>query len=358
MSGVDVSIELPEALTPGELIKGYYTLMRSFGWDLYVTCHFALKDSFGAQWYPARVSDLKRNDPKNWHPNHVYDPQDPSSILRDYVFENDSPYLAVFGGDWKKQTNAKKILTTRNIWFHFGDDPTLGMLREAATVVRGFVSSSNLHIGPRIDHLIARLDDLASGRYPRAVEPKRPEPGTHEPATTEPALEVPADLARPRIGGTWIGYIPATRYRVTPTGDVLHPDTMKSLAERVVGDFREKVRAWTAVPPRGGELWVDADGAVGGYIGPTPRLLGYVGPDPAYDTTRGFFTPHHYLVDGNEVIDADTSERRPAPLGDCVAPGALLRVTTYGDLIAVDATGGPERVAVVTPDTWFPGHLG
>jgi hypothetical protein len=354
VSKIDVTIEPPEAATPGELIKGYYTLMRSFGWDLYVTCHFALKDELGAQWYPARVSDLKRSDPKNWRPTHVYDPQDPSSILRDFVFENDSPYLNVFGGDWKKQTDAKKILTTRNVWFHFGDDPTLGMLREAAKVVRGFVSSSGLHIGPRIDNLVTRLDDLASGRYPR--DPEVAAPAVEPEPETE--IEIPTDLARPRIGGTWVGDIPGERYRITPTRDILHPTTMKSLSERVEGDFREKVRAWTAVPPRGGELWVDVDGAVGGYVGPTARLLGYLGPDPDGETARGFFTPHYYVADGGEVVDVDTEERWPAAFAAEVSPGTLIRVTTYGDVIAMDAGGGLARVSVVAPDTWFPGHLG
>lgn len=356
MSGVDVNIELPLTQTPGELIKGYYTLMRSFGWDLYVTCHFALKGELGSQWFPARISELKQSDPKNWRPNHTYDPQDPSTILRDYVFEHDSPYFAVFGGDWKKQTEAKKLLTTRNLWFHFGDDPTLGMLREAARGVRGFVSSSGLHIGRRIDQLVARLDDLASGRYPERPETTAPSAGPEPEAV--PEIEIPADLARPRIGGTWIGDIPSERYRITPTGDVLHPTTMKSLSERVDGDFREKVRVWTAVPPRGGELWVDVDGAVGGYVGPTPRLLGYLGADPEGETARGFFTPHYYIVDGGEVVDVDTEERRPAPFATDVSPGTLIRVTTYGDVIAMDAADGSARVSVVGPDAWFPRHLG
>lgn len=356
MSGVDVNIELPEAATPGELIKGYYTLMRSFGWDLYVTCHFALRGGLGPQWFPARISELKRSDPKNWRTNHTFDPQDPSTILRDYVFEQDSPYFAVLGGDWKRQMDAKKILTTRNLWFHFGDDPTLGLLHEAAKAVRTFVAASGLHIGPRIDHLLTRLDDLAHGRYPR--DPYVPSAAPALSSDPEPPIEVPVDLARPRIGGAWIGDIPIERYRITPAGDVLHPNTMKSLAERVGGEFREKVRVWTAVPPRGGELWVDTDGAVGGYIGLTPRLLGYLGSDPENETARGFFLPHFYTVDGGDVVDVDTDERQLAPFASEVAPERLIRVTTYGDVIAMDGAAGMERVGVVTPDTWFPGHLG
>jgi len=58
------------------------------------------------------------------------------------------------------------------------------------------------------------------------------------------------------------------------------------------------------------------------------------------------------------VVDVDTEERRPVEFAADVSPGTLIRVTTYGDVIAMDATDGLARVSVVAPDTWFPGHLG
>lgn len=356
MSGVDVSIALPENETPGELIKGYFTLMRAFGWDLYVTSHFALREALGPQWFAARISELKDSDPKNWRLNHCFEPQDPGVILRDYVHEQDSPYLSVFGGQFQKRTAAKKILTTRNTWFHFGNDPTTTQLEEAAKVVRGFVQSSDMHIAGRIAALIERLSDLRTGRYPAAA-------ATSVPATVsvvaEPApFDAPEDLPRPSIGGTWVGPIPELRYRMTRASDIVHPDTMKSVRFRVTGDFAEKVRAWTAVEPRGRELWIDTDGAVGGFIGATPRLLGYLGPDPEGDLARGFFTPHYYAVDGDEIADLDSGERRKTPFAQGLMDGAMLRATTYGDVLLVGDEGAIERVATVTPAEWFPGHLG
>lgn len=356
MSGVDVSIALPEDETPGELIKGYFTLMRAFGWDLYVTSHFALREALGPQWFAARISELKDSDPKNWRPNHRFEPQDPGVILRDYIHEQDSPYLSVFGGQFQKQTAAKKILATRNTWFHFGDDPTTAQLEEAAKVVRGFVQSSDMHIAGRIDALIERLSDLRTGRYPAAAATSVP---AAVPAVAEPEpLDAPDDLPRPSIGGTWVGPIPELRYRMTRAGDIVHPETMESVRSRVTGDFAYKVRAWTAVEPRGRELWIDTDGAVGGFIGATPRLLGYLGPDPEGDIARGFFTPHFYAVDGDEVFELDSGERHEMPFAQGLADGAMLRVTTYGDVLVVGDVDGVERVATVTPVEWFPGHLG
>lgn len=355
MSGIDVSIALPEDETPGELIKSYFTLMRAFGWDLYVTSHFTLRESLGSQWFAARISELKDSDPKNWRPNHRFEPQDPGVILRDYIHEQDSPYLSVFGGQFQKQTAAKKILATRNTWFHFGDDPTTVQLEEAAKVVRGFVQSSGMHIAGRIDALIERLSDLRTGRYPAEAVPN--EPAT-VPAVVEPEpLDTPEDLPRPSIGGTWVGPIPELRYRMTRAGDVVHPDTMESVRPRVTGDFADKVRAWTAVEPRGRELWIDTDGAVGGFIGATPRLLGYLGPDPEGDIARGFFTSHFYVVDGDEIVDVDSGDRLGSDVAAAMQNGTSFQVTTYGDVLIIDGVHELERVAIVRPDQWFVGHL-
>lgn len=356
MSGVDVSIALPEDETPGELIKSYFTLMRGFGWDLYVTSHFALRDSLGSQWFAARISELKESDPQNWRPNYRFEPQDPGVILRDFIHEQDSPYHTVFGGQLQKQVAAKKILATRNTWFHFGDVPTTTQLVDAAKSVRGFVLSSGMHIAGRIDALIQRLNDLRAGYYPEDVAPSPTTTVLDEPET--PSLDTPKDLPRPSIGGTWIGPIPELRYRMTRAGDLVHPDTMDSVRSLVTGDFVDKLRAWTAVEPRGRELWIDTDGAVGGFIGATARLLGYVGPDPESDIARGFFTPHFYSVEGSEIADLDSGQRRKSPFVERVADGAMLRVTTYGDVLVVDDVDGIARVATVASDEWFLGHLG
>lgn len=364
MTGPDVSISLPESDTPGELIKGYFTLMRAFGWDLYVTCHFALKDELGQNWFPARISALKLLSPAHWKPQAKFEPQDPGVILRDYAHEPDSPYLAVFGGAFQKVSAAKKILATRNTWFHFGDDPTVNQLAETAKTVRGFVVSSGMHIGQRIDALITRLNDVGTGRYPAhsgsttndAPVAASDSGGVEPPGDVE--FEVPADLPRPSIGGTWTGPIPDHRYRITRTNDIVDPDTIESVRSRVTGDFSERFRAWTAVEPRGREVWIDdTDGAIGGYIGASPRLLGYLGPDPEGEIARGFFTPHYYTFDGDEVVDLDTNQRLTVPFTSDIENGATLRVTTYGDVLALDDSAGIERVAVVNRDQWFPGHL-
>ncbi len=131
-----------------------------------------------------------------------------------------------------------------------------------------------------------------------------------------------------------------------------------AVRSRVTGGFADKVRAWTAVEPRGRELWIDTDGVVGGFIGATPRVLGYLGPDPESNIARGFFAPHYCVTQGDAVVDLDTGERRMVPALTTLDDGSSLRVATYGDVLLVDDVHGVERVATVTPAEWFPGHLG
>lgn len=355
MTGVDVSVALPEDESPGELIKGYYTLMRAFGWDLYIASHFALKDELGPNWFAARISGLKQWDPQNWRPNQQYDPQDPTVILKDYIHEHDSPYVGVFGERLEMKGSARKIVALRNSWFHFGDDPTLAQLGEVATVVRTFVLVAGMAMVPRIDALLGRIDELRAGRYRDASATSRQQTlEASEPAGT---LALPADLPRPPIGGTWLGDIPPLRYRVTRTGDIVHPDTMQSIRNRVEGEFAEKFRTWTMVEPRGREVWIADDGAIGGHIGASPRLLGYLGRDPEGDIARGFFIPRYYGAEGGVIVDLDSGERLTSPVAANVSDGSTLRVTTYGDVVATDKAEGVVRVATVAPTDWFPEHL-
>lgn len=350
-------IELPADETPGELIKGYFTLMRAFGFDLWVTAHFALRDTYGSHWFTERIGALQRSDPKNWNPSHRFVPQDPGVILRDYVHEEDSPYATVYGREWANHSLAKKILGTRNTWFHFGEDPTAVDLAEAASTVRSFVSGAGMHITTRIDSLLDRLELLTAGGLVTSMAAEHSARSESNEALAPVPVSIPTDLARPPIGAIWIGAIPEMRYRATKTGDVINPETLESVKGRVVGDPDEKIRAWLAVAPRGGELWIDSDGAVGGFIGASPRLLGYLGPEPEGEVARGFFLPHFYEAQGAEIVDLDRGDRLTSPIATMVERGTPLRVTTYGDVLLIDDQGF-ERVATVTSGEWFPGHLG
>ncbi|MCY7412962.1 MAG: hypothetical protein LH471_08025 [Salinibacterium sp.] len=268
-----------------------------------------------------------------------------------------------------------------------------------ATLVKQFASFNDLKIGAMATRMINRLQRIRTGQYqpfgdviakwrvdnpttePAAAtdlaggtllptevaQPSDPDP---TPETIE--VEAPAIERRPAIGARWSGEIPPARYIPSAIGDLVDPNTGEGLRTQVGADlWPRKRRLWLAARPLGG-VWVDdRDGAVGGFVDNVSRLLGYLGDEPDDGLARGFLTPRYYEVDGDRIVDLDSGiallDAVPADARDQAAqlqaevfaattPHAGLRLSTYGDLVAVTDEGA-VRVAVVEPAHWFAGHL-
>jgi len=360
MSDVIRPIELPESKSYGELMKGFFTLWRSLGDELAAVASETLELVRGPHWFQDLVAKRKEQKAppfQGWH----QDPRDLSIILGDYAREYDSPYRQVLSGTPASTAAAKKLQSTRNLWVHATEDPSAAELRDFVKLVVEFGKLENLSIAGRAVPLGKRLERLITGQYQggRAPQSSAPPAAAAPPIPpASPTTDTPGESApppRPRIGGLWVGPIPPERYTRTRFGDVVDAEG-KSVTSRVSGDVEERYRAWFAAHPLDDRVWIAEDGAVGGYVAGDARLLGWTEADPADEWARGFYTPHWYEVIAGRIVDIDTGASRDLP-GVDIADGTILRVTTYGDLIALDDSGN-GRVAVVTPATWFPGHLG
>jgi hypothetical protein len=76
------------------------------------------------------------------------------------------------------------------------------------------------------------------------------------------------------------------------------------------------------------------------------------------ESARGFLLPRFYETRTGAVVDLDTGDTLATDIVSDVPDGTMLRVTTYGDVVALDDERGLERIATVTSEDWFPGHLG
>lgn len=367
-------MELPERNTYGEVMKGYFSLMRGFGVEFANRSDRILAPTHGASWFDDYVARRNAQDPA--HVKRRQSSSDPSFFLREYLHAPETLYRDVIPNTGDLRMLSKKIIDIRNTWLHFSDEPSVTQLREAAELIRGFGAKASMGVAAPAARMIKRIDRIRTGQYPsagvqtaRQAEPPTSDQGAEPPA--EIPLETVSDEPRPPIGSPWRGAIPERRVRVTKTGDVVDVATGASLRDEVVGDFREKIRQWTSPRPLG-DLWVDTDGAVGGFVEGQERLLGYTGEDPAGETARGFLVRRFYDIDDGRIVDVDSG----SALGDTVRPeygqrvrdiesavtavvepGGTIRVTNYGDVLYLDETG-TARVEIVTPTTWFPGHLG
>jgi len=383
-----IHIELPEHSSYGEIMKAYFSLMRGFGIELGMRCDAKLTEQEGPEWWSDLIAQRRLDG--RW--KGTVNLNDPSITLPEYVWGQDSPLALVLSSKPQSKILAKKIHHARNTWLHFSEAPGPVELGEVAALIKQFASLNGLKVEAPAARMVKRTQRIATGQYqpyhdvvakwleahPPAASDADP---SHAASADEPTVDAPSESVdvpapalerRPPIGGRWGGDVPPVRYVPSRTGDLVDPTTGRGLRVDVdAGDWERKRRLWLAPNPMGG-IWIDdRDGAVGGYVHGVARLLGYLGAEPDDGQARGFLLPHYYELDEGRIVDLDSGER----LSDAVSPGARgeaialesavaaasdehagLRLTNYGDLVATSASG-VERVAVVEPETWFPGRL-
>jgi hypothetical protein len=371
-------MEYPEGNTYGEVMKGYFSLMRGFGIEFANRSDRVLVPDLGSRWFDEYVQRRNAEDPA--HVRRRQSPEDPSFFLGEYLRAPKTVYRKVIPNNGDLRVVSKKIVDTRNTWLHFSDEPSVSQLRDAADLVRLFGVKTSMGVEAPAARMIKRIDRIRTGQYPPTAPANTVAPAPAVPARPaggddEPPIEIPlakVDRAsRPPIGAIWRGDVPDRRARVTKTRDVIDVATGRSVRDEVDGPLADKLRQWTSARPMG-DLWIDDDGAVGGFIEGRERLLGYTGPDPESDIARGFLVRRYYDVVDGRLVDIDSG----SALSDMVAkgaadqakkieeaitaaaqPGGTIRVTNYGDVLYIDEQG-MTRIAVATPQTWFPGHLG
>lgn len=387
MSGRAFIMEYPERESYGEVMKGYFSLMRGFGLEFASRSDRVLGETMGASWFRHYVEELEHEARLRNRKLGRVSLTDPSFFLNDFLHTEDSLFRKVIENTGDVRVLAKKIVDTRNTWVHFSEEPTTAQLRDAAVLVRQFGEKNHMSVANPAAQLVKRVTKIQNGQYPPVPKATPVIGEKSEHAEPDVAAEVsggdsgepPAEITlaeptfeqRPPIGGTWIGDIPGRRVRVTRTRDVVDVETGRSLKSEIAGDPTEKVRQWTSARPMG-DLWVANDGAVGGFVHGVPRLLGYLGPDPEGEVARGFLLPRYYDLVDEHLVDLDSGVRLLDVIPDDAAraaasaaeqaviqvahAGGTIRLTNFGDLIYLD-DDGLQRIAVVTPDTWFPSHF-
>jgi hypothetical protein len=351
-----VSIELPERDSYGEMMKSFLTLMRAFGMELAAICERSLTPKLGHWWFQKLMQ--QRLDEKRIRGQHQ-DPRDAIIVLNEIAREFVSPIHAALPPSASTIRSAKTIVAKRNELLHFSAEASIEDIGEVAHLIQGFARHYNMKTDGAIVPLLTRLHRLKRGQYEPNLPPMpnaQTPPTTDTPTVPPPPFEPPAEIEfvgegpRPKIGGVWQGDVPDGEFRITKTGDLVSVITGDSVIDRVEGDASAKLRAWMAPNPKG-DLWVAADGAVGGYVAAVPRLLGYLGEEPPGEVARGFLLRRYFEAIGPTARDIESGRSHALPEGSSPVEGELLRLTTYGDLIRID-DDGVTRVAIVDPTEW------
>jgi hypothetical protein len=218
----------------------------------------------------------------------------------------------------------------------------------------------------------SRVQAILAGTY---QPPKLPTP---EPAKPEAVKDIEREYAaarkefekRPPWGARWTGPKPERELTLDRhTQDIY--DSNGVSAKHELGELGDQVTSmWLRYFPRGGEVFVDEDGATMAYIKGTPTMVGWFGPAPDEneENVRGFVLPREFEFTGDDILDVQSGLHLAKSAGEPVQDhihilakrlenGTELNITDYGDLFVPVDEGEPRRVTRMHKGIWFPGQL-
>jgi hypothetical protein len=385
-NAVKHKIYLPKRDTPEEALKAYGSIERAF--ILEVAERFAAKGTelFGENWF---ATLLQRDDHFNFR-NQWKSPWDPTFLFGELLQLAASPLADCMPRNQGFYTNYDKCRRTRNSWAHDFYPRHLEDLKRDILAFKLVGVNAGLNATPYIDMVGQRISAIHSGNWPPLVLPETEiETGTIVPEAAredfekkdrsrelereEKGLERPE---RPVVGGRWIGEAPTRHARLQISlKDVVDTMTGSSLRAEMGSVADETIHRWVQLRPSGDLLIDDIDNAVMGWVEGVPRLIGYLGGEPALPEgeIRGFLHPFAYVIDaaiGNEegsITDVasgltlararvDRAGVTTQLILSAVTPADEIYVSTYGDIVRV-GDEGIVKILSVSPAQWFPGQL-
>lgn len=370
-------IYLPKEDSPEETLKSYSSIERAVILEIAERFASAGTELFGANWF---YNLLDRNDHFEYR-NKWLNQWDPSFLFGELLFIAASPLAHCMPTTQGFYDNFDKCRRTRNLWAHDFYPRFLSDLKKDVVSFKLISSMSGLSVAPYIDLVTERINAIHTGNWP---------PASEVPNVVETKTSVPADAQadfensdkqrelerekkqhhkqlRPVVGSRWLGPAPTRRARLQVTlGDVVDCVTGSSLRNELGELADETIARWVQLRPNGDLLIDDQDNAVMGWVEGVPRLIGYLGPEPAVmkDEIRGFLHPEKYQISDGQVISkatglslldagAENAVATTASILEAATEHDDIYISTYGDIVKVGDLG-IVRILNVAPGFWFP----
>jgi hypothetical protein len=257
--------------------------------------------------------------------------------------------------------------------YHHGQlKPDLRSLLQIASLFDSIASSSGLGVSDWARALTTRIKQILSGSFEKPIE------------AAEQDIEIPVAPVeiskrydntqkeiskRPPLGSRWQGEKPQRKLVLDRATRELYEDGISVAAQ--LGELGEQtVTTWLPYFPRGGEVWVDTDGASMAYVKGVSRMVGWLGPEPEphEDEVRGFVVPRDYEFTGRDVRDLGSGRLLTQSsiesvkgileaLSTQLEPNQRLFITDYGDIFKSNADGTVKKLARAHKNIWFEGQL-
>ena len=276
-----------------------------------------------------------------------------------------SEYIPGYSPRWKNQ--ATDLRKKYNLLFHQQLPPNLESLRYISGYVADLSGQSGFELTNFARATYARVMKIISGEFQPETRPVIPE------TEAEKKLEevIKQYDKRPPLGEKWTDSIPERVLKLNrQTRDLV--DKEGNSVKHELGGFGDHViKNWLSYYNASGEIFVAGDGAVMAFRQGIPTMIGWFGKRIGEDSdeVKGFVANHEYKLTAQDIVEISNdktlagnvveyphelvSELKNKELSDL----ETLYITVYGDLFVQTEEGKPKKLANVTKDNWFTGHL-
>jgi len=298
-------------------------------------------------------------------------PEDMRFIINEAV-QNDSQIWHLIPNMNNAWTAAAIALKARLNNFHHGQlKPDLQSLLQIATLFDSIASSSGLGVSDWARALKTRIKKILDGTFEKPAELNPPIAIPDVPSdVTNSYNETKKEVAkRPPLGSKWQGEKPQRKLMLDRATEDLYEDGLSVSSE--LGELKEQtITTWLRYFPRGGEVWVDSDGASMAYVKGIARMVGWFSPEPEWNQSevRGFVVPGDYEFTGKDVRDlesglllthssVDSVREIIEVLSKQLEPNDRISITDYGEIFNAGADGVAKKITRAHKNTWFEGQL-
>lgn len=376
------TLHLPSGNTAEEAEATYDKALRSLVIELGTHFDISAKPVLGPDWFTDLMSSgHTEEETRQWKSKY-----DPGFVFGEVLNYPNSPLRLTLPADSGFFFSFKKSRQIRNAWAHNFGEFGLSRLYVDLQHFKAVALGANLPVGNALNPVIARIAAILNGTYlaepeetieiPLATEtdPDEAEAAFEREAAERQAAEAEENtkrlhFKRPRIGGRWLGDKPSRALRIQERlHDIVDRQSGVSIRHELGAEADEKIDRWLRPKPLG-DLFVDTDGAVLGYIQGEPYLMGFMGEQPERNVNdiEGFVLKYSYALEDGDIREeesgkllsavavGDTSQLR-AVIRKAVNPLDEVKITTHGDLFSY-TDNGPVKIMRVPKELWFPGVL-
>jgi len=321
---------LLEAGDAAECAGLQYLVTRDFGRALYQEVDQRFQEHRVRTWFEQIQAERRDRGLMEYH-----DPKDLRFLLKELTWHRSVTRMLFPGITSTWDENARALSRLLNLWAHHDIEPSVGnikiLLELFKIVAKGLgLSTFHYHVGLHL----ARAELILEGKWiQKAGAASVPQEAADY---VNQAVEKNKEFKkRPPVGHEWIGRPGKRRVKLSlALRDIT--ENGQSIRGELGPNPEKKISDWLKRYPRGGDLYIDDDGAVMGYVKGVAHLVGWLGEEPKPIPEASYLKGDEFVFDGQDLIPALSQNTRPLSQDMRIKIVAKLKESGYESGTEVD----------------------